>query len=336
VLADETPPVAAIRAPAPGATFRYGRPIVLKGAGADTQDGELGDAALHWRITIHHGNHAHLVEADRTGREISFTPPGDHDADSYLEFRLTARDSAGLAASKVLTMQPETILLRLESSPPGAVLSYAGVDVIAPALRTAAVGFHSTLSAAESFESGGRRFVFDHWSDGGARLHDLVIPPQSTTLTAVYRPAAAPPASGVLGSTGGSPPGRRAAPRLRLSKPAAGRVVRRLRGRIVGASGRVRIDVALRQPKRATSCRWWRRPLGRLSGTARACNRPVWMRAAVDRSGRWRVDLRGRLRRGRYVVLMRARTTSKRARVVARATAGVRIASGDPDPRAMR
>jgi len=335
VLADETPPVAAIRAPAPGATFRYGRPIVLEGAGMDTQDGELGDAALHWRITIHHGNHAHLIEADRTGRELSFTPPGDHDADSFLEFRLTARDSAGLESSRTLTMEPEKIALRLESSPPGAVLSYAGVDVVAPALRTAAVGFRTTVSAPATLAYGGQQFVFDRWSDGGARLHDLVVPPQPTTLTAAYRPLSAPPVSGVLGTTGGSP-SRRAAPRVRLSKPAAGRVVRRLRGRIVGASGRVRIDVALRQRQRAASCRWWRRPLGRLSGAARACDRPVWMRAAVDRSGRWRVDLRGRLGRGRYVVLMRARPTSKRARVLARATTGVRIASGGPDPRAMR
>jgi PKD repeat protein len=337
VLVDESPPVAAIRAPAPGATFRYGRPIVLKGAGTDVQDGELGDAALHWRITIHHGNHAHLIEADRTGREISFTPPGDHDADSHLEFRLTARDSAGLMTSTTLIMEPEEIALRLESSPPGAVLSYAGVDVVAPVLRTAAVGFRTSVSAPAALEHGGRQFVFDRWSDGGARLHDLIIPPQATTLTAAYRPVAAPPAAGVLGTTGGSPPSaRRAAPRIKLTKPAAGRVARRLRGRILGASEPVRIDVALRQRRQARSCRWWRRPLGRLSGAARACDRPVWMRAAVDRSGRWRLDLRGRLGRGRYVVLMRARTTSEQPRVVARATAGVRIAPRGPDPRAIR
>ena len=120
VLVDESRPTATVLAPAAGSRYRIGRPIVLEGAGADAQDGALGDAALHWRITIHHGSHTHLVEADRTGHRISFTPPADHDADSSLEFRLTARDSARLESSDVRTMQPETIRLRLESSPPGA------------------------------------------------------------------------------------------------------------------------------------------------------------------------------------------------------------------------
>ena len=35
-----------------------------------------------------------------------------------------------------MTLRPETISLRLESTPPGAVLGYAGIDVTAPALRT--------------------------------------------------------------------------------------------------------------------------------------------------------------------------------------------------------
>ena len=155
VLADESPPTATLIAPAAGASFRYGRPIALEGAATDAQDGELGDAALHWRITIHHGQHTHVVEADRTGAEISFTPPADHDADSALELRLTARDSAGLEDSETVTLRPETIGLRLESSPPGALLSYAGLDVTAPARRTAAVGFNPTVSAPAALERGG-------------------------------------------------------------------------------------------------------------------------------------------------------------------------------------
>ena len=50
ILASETPPSASLLAPSPG-SFRYGEPIELKGSATDIQDGELGDAALHWRIT---------------------------------------------------------------------------------------------------------------------------------------------------------------------------------------------------------------------------------------------------------------------------------------------
>ena len=49
------------------------------------------------------------------------------------------------------------------------------------------------------------------------------------------------------------------------------------------------------------------------------------MKAAVDGSGRWRLDLRGRPRPGRYAVLTRAKTESARPRVVVRASSGVRI-----------
>ena len=333
VLADESPPTATLIAPAPG-SFRYGRPIELKGAATDAQDGELGDAALHWRISLQHGQHTHVVEADRTGAEGTFTPPGDHDADSSVEVRLTARDSAGLEDTEAVTLSPETIGLRLESSPPGARLGYAGVDLTAPVRRTAAIGFHPTVSAPAALERDGRYFVFDHWSDGGERLHEIVIPDADLTLTAVYAPvpdtaprrtdtAPAPPAPAAPATP--APRARPATPRITIDR-ATGKRPSRLRGRVVGGSGPLRLDVALRLRRDPRGCRWWRQEHGRLSSARRSCNRPVWMKVAVGRSGRWRVDLRGRPRAGRYVVLTRAKTVSERPRIVVRATSsGVRI-----------
>jgi glucose/arabinose dehydrogenase len=319
VIADESPPTASLLAPAAGTRYRNGRAIELKGAGTDAQDGPLGDAALHWRITLHHDEHTHLI-ADRTGAEISFTAPADHDADSYLEFRLTARDSAGLEDSKVLTMRPETIALRLESAPPGAVLSYAGRDVTAPALLTSAVGFHPTVSAPAALEQGGRRFLFDRWSDGGARLHDTVIPDRDLTLTARYRDVTSPGPAAVAPPATPSPASRL---RIKLDAAAARRSARRLRGRVLGAPAPLVVDVALRERRTRQGCRWWQRPLRRLSAPKR-CKHPLWMKARVDRSGRWRLDLRRRPRHGVYDVLMRVRTTA-RPRRSARATLGVRI-----------
>ena len=335
VLADESPPTATLIAPAPGGSFRYGEPIELEGAATDAQDGELGDAALHWRITIHHGQHSHVVEADRTGATATFTPPGDHDADSSLEFRLTARDSAGLEDTEAVTLQPETVGLRLESSPPGALLGYAGLDVTAPAVRTAAIGFHPTVSAPAALERDGRRFAFDHWSDGGERLHEIVIPDADLTLTAVYAPVpvAGPPRTDTFPAPPApvtpaipAPPAPAAAPRITLDPSTGKHPSRRLRGRVVGGSGPLRVDLALRLRRDPRGCRWWRRELGRLSTVMRSCDRPVWMKVAVDRSGRWRLDLRGLPRPGRYAVLTRAKTASARPRIVVRArSSGVRI-----------
>jgi glucose/arabinose dehydrogenase len=325
VLADESPPTATLLAPAAGSRYRIGRPIVLEGAGTDAQDGTLGDASLHWRITIHHGGHTHVVEADHTGHRISFTPPGDHDADAYLEFRLTAKDSAGLTSSKVRTMQPETIQLKLESAPPGARLSYGGLELTAPTQRTAAIGFHTTVSAPAELMRGGVRFAFDRWSDGGARLHDIVVPDHDTTLTAGYRDVSTPVSEGGVLGVDDSSRVPRVAPRIQLDSRVLPASTRRLRGRVLRASGRPRVDVALRSLRNAAGCRWWRRALGRRDVRPSRCDRPVWMSAIVSRSGRLRVELRGRPRRGRYVVLMRARTRAVPSRVIVRSSTGVRF-----------
>ena len=244
ILASESPPSATLLAPSPG-SFRYGEPIELEGAATDIQDGELGDAALHWRITIHHGQHTHVVEADRTGAETTFTPPGDHDADSSLEFRLTARDSAGLEDTEVVTLQPETIDLRLESSPPGAALGYAGIDVTAPTLRTAAIGFHPTVSAPDVLERDGRRFTFDHWSDGGERLHEIVIPDSGADAHGGLRAGAGAPAAAARpGPRAPAARRRSGAARSRRPQPGSRSTPRQAsirrggsRGRVTGGSG---------------------------------------------------------------------------------------------------
>jgi hypothetical protein len=45
------------------------------------------------------------------------------------------------------------------------------------------------MAAADSFASGGVSYVFDHWSDGGARQHDFTVTAADTTYTATYRAA---------------------------------------------------------------------------------------------------------------------------------------------------
>jgi hypothetical protein len=181
-----------------------------------------------------------LLIAEKAGRVRVV----DADGLLHLESGLTARDSTGLEASTNLSMHPETIAMGMESSPPGAVLSYAGVDGATSALRTAAIGFHTSVSAPSVLETGSRRLVFARWSDGGARLHDIVLPARGFTLTAYYEPVpSAGPPSGLLPVSPPLPlaPSRAGSFRVEI---AAGRPVRRLRGRVVGAPASARVDVA--------------------------------------------------------------------------------------------
>ena len=89
--------------------------------------------------------------------ETSFTALPDHDANSYYEIRLTATDSDGLTGSRTITIRPETVKMTLESTPPGADVSYAGFAGTTPLTRTTAIGFETTVTATERFARAARR-----------------------------------------------------------------------------------------------------------------------------------------------------------------------------------
>jgi PKD repeat protein len=180
-------PVPRIDAPLDESLYRGGQVIQLSGSATDPQDGTLPASAYRWTVNLYHGEHIHPVNSFDGVTRPSFGANDDHDADSYFEVTLTVTDSSGLTGSQTIQLRPQTVRYTLASTPAGAPLSYAGFAGGAPMERTAAIGFRTTISAADRFVSGGREYVFDHWSDGGARQHDVVIPAGDTTVTAHYR-----------------------------------------------------------------------------------------------------------------------------------------------------
>jgi PKD repeat protein len=193
-------PVARIDAPLDGSLYRGGQVIQLRGSASDAQDGTLPASAYHWTVKLYHADHVHPVNTFDGVVDPSFTANEDHDADSFFEVTLTVHDSGGLSGSQTIRLRPQTVGYTLASSPAGAPLSYAGFGGFAPMQRTAAVGFRTTISAGERFASGGREYVFDRWSDGGARQHDVVIGATDSTVTAHYRDAG--PANGLVAAFG--------------------------------------------------------------------------------------------------------------------------------------
>ncbi|MBJ7330107.1 MAG: PQQ-dependent sugar dehydrogenase [Solirubrobacteraceae bacterium] len=196
ITAGNDPPVPVIAAPLAGATFRGGDVVALRGSATDPGVGAVAASGLNWRVTLHHGTHTHPIVQVAGAAETSFRAVEDHDADSYYEIELTATDATGLSAVKRVEIRPETRLLKLDSSPAGAPITYAGRAFTAPYSQDAAVGFRTSVSAAERFTRDGRMWEFTGWSDSGARLHDIAIPASALTLTATYRDAGA--ATGAL------------------------------------------------------------------------------------------------------------------------------------------
>jgi glucose/arabinose dehydrogenase len=193
VHAGNAPPSARILAPKDGHRYVAGRPLRLRAAGRDPDDGRLRGHALVWGMILHHGDHEHFV-GDGYGRELLFTPLRDHDADSYYTLSVVAIDRNGVLQRRPwppheITLRPKTTEITLDSQPAGAPIVYGSVELETPVVRRAAVGHRTTVIAEATFESDGVAYEFSSWSDGAPRRRRIVIGPRPSHLTALYQPA---------------------------------------------------------------------------------------------------------------------------------------------------
>jgi hypothetical protein len=277
--------------------------VSLRGSATDAQDEHVTDLA--WDVLLFHDGHVHPLDGGE-GETFSFTPLTDHDADSQYRITLTATDSAGAKGTTSIVVNPETIPLHLRSEPPGAPLTYDSGAVTAPHDRPAAIGFIAALSAGQSFEAGGRTWVFDRWSDGGARARELTIPDTETTLTAIYRESSGQ----FMGPLPGAPltsPAKRdlKGPRIGFHAKRGLRLRRSvLRGVADDRAGVNSVRVALARLS-GEGCRWLVPKPRRLARHASSCARPRWIAAKLD-GRRWRVRLPNALAAGRYRLRFKA------------------------------
>ena len=188
IAAGNTPPTATITAPAAGTLWSVGSVIQFAGSASDAQDGALGASNLLWELILHHcpsNCHTHPLQNFEGVAGGAITAP-DHEYPAYLELRLTARDSGGLADTESLRLDPRTVVLTLNTSPSGFSLTFNGLMQPAPFTRTVIVGSRNTLSAPTPQTKAKKSWVFKSWSDGGAQTHDITAD-NSTTYTAAYK-----------------------------------------------------------------------------------------------------------------------------------------------------
>jgi glucose/arabinose dehydrogenase len=195
ISAGNTAPTATIDSPSSTTTWKVGDNISFSGSATDQQDGSLGASSLTWSLIMHHCSsqnacHQHGVEDFAGVASGSFVAP-DHEYPSYLELRLTARDSGGLSDTKSVRLDPKTVELSFGSAPAGLQLTVGSASGTTPFTRTVIVGSKNSVSAPSPQTLGGTNYQFASWSDGGAQSHDIVAPDAATTYTATY--AAAPP-----------------------------------------------------------------------------------------------------------------------------------------------
>jgi PKD repeat protein len=187
ITAGDTPPTATIVDPTDGLTWKVGDPIDFSGSGTDTQDGDLPPSALSWAVVLHHcpsGCHEHAIQTYNGVDHASFQAP-DHEHPSYLELRLTVRDSGGLTDTRSIRLDPRTVDLSLASSPSGLDLGFNGERLPAPFTRSVIQGSANTVGAPSPQTLSGTVFEFGSWSDGGSATHSITAG-QDGSYTATY------------------------------------------------------------------------------------------------------------------------------------------------------
>ena len=184
-----TAPTAVINAPPAGTTWKVGDVINFSGSATDAQDGTLPASALSWDLIMHHCPstcHEHPVQSFDGVASGSFVAP-DHEYPSYLELKLTAKDSGGLTDTKSLRLDPKTVVLTFQTTPGGLSLTVDSTTSKATFTRTVIVGSRNTVSAISPQLKANKSYSFASWSDGGAQTHTIVAPAVAATYTARFK-----------------------------------------------------------------------------------------------------------------------------------------------------
>ena len=188
--AGNSPPQPEIQSPGATQTFAVGEKITLRGAATDTEDGELASDSLSWEVRLHHNNHFHPYLDATEGNTVTIVAPAPEDLDategSYLEIRLTATDSDGVARTETLDFQPAKVALTFETDPAGLELRVNSESFTAPTTMTSWEGYKLDLVAPEQSNDAGQAVTWTSWSDGGRASHRVTTPGTDVTYTATF------------------------------------------------------------------------------------------------------------------------------------------------------
>jgi glucose/arabinose dehydrogenase/PKD repeat protein len=186
----QTAPVPVIDTPG-AIAWKTGDEIAFTGHATDAEDGTLPASSLRWSAIVHHcpsDCHEHVLQTFPGVPGGKLVAPS-HDYPVHLELRLTATDAGGVSATTSLILQPQTVELTVDSSPPALSLALGGNTGLAPLSATLVVGSSISVSAPSQVAGvEGNRFV--GWSDGGAQSHSVIAGPAAARYLALFEPLA--------------------------------------------------------------------------------------------------------------------------------------------------
>ncbi|MFK8024865.1 MAG: Calx-beta domain-containing protein [Ilumatobacter sp.] len=184
-----TPPTVTITEPVADTSWVVDDVLSFAGSAVDTAGDPIPIEDLSWDLILHHCEtlddcHTHTIGTVGGVDSGTFLAP-EHEYPSYIEVKLSATSSAGLVGSNFVEMYPETTFLTVDSAPQGLEVGVNGKPFTTPSVHEVIVGTGNTVSAPEQQFVAPRTYLFDGWSDGGARIHDVTVNDE-LTVTATH------------------------------------------------------------------------------------------------------------------------------------------------------
>ena len=185
-----TRPDAEITSPTASMEFSVGQTITLTGMGTDAEDGTIPSSRMTWQVLLHHDTHTHPFFGPTTGNNLTFQAPAPEDlaaaGNSYLEIRLTVRDSGGLGKLVSMNLMPNKVNVTVGSNVPGMLLWIEGAPYTAPDTVLTWEGNPFTVLAPDQIGPDNQPYIYKSWSDGGRRSHNYIAPASDATVTANF------------------------------------------------------------------------------------------------------------------------------------------------------
>jgi len=188
-VTSDKPPVGQILTPVQGRTYFGGMVVHYSGSASDFEDGDLPASAFTWQVDFHHNSHIHPFIPPTTGSKTgTFTIPtrGETSANVYYFITLKVVDSVGLTRTLVRNIVPQKANLTFATNPAGLRITLDGQNRITPFTVTGVVGIKRAIAAPSPQTKNGLSYIFQSWSDGRARSHEISTPAVNTTYTGNY------------------------------------------------------------------------------------------------------------------------------------------------------
>lgn len=210
VYPGDKPPTVTITSPLASQKWSVGDTISLNATAFEAGGAEVNTPLPYYWVTrmahcpdpVHpEACHEHPLQTFAGIRHAEFTAP-QHEYPSYIQIILRVSDKRGLSGTASLQLKPNTVNVSLASTPAGIPLLAGTEEEPTPFTLTAIDGSEIQITAPPTAEVGGKKYVWQSWSDGGAIGHP-VLAVGSPSFTAVYSEEGAPPVGGGGGSGSG-------------------------------------------------------------------------------------------------------------------------------------